>query len=194
LKTWWIMGFCALVLLLAAPAAAHDVERPRGNLTLDERLAHQREVVRHDRLVLRFFRNHRWLLARYNPYRPSALRELRFHRAQLAWTARELAETQRSIAAREARERAARLRRATPAAAIRAVFGRYWSQAMAVARCESGLSLWAQNGQYLGLFQMGSHERVTYGHGSTALAQARAAHRYFVASGRTWSPWSCKPW
>ena len=65
---------------------------------------------------------------------------------------------------------------------------------MAVARCESGLSLWAQNCQYLGLFQMGSHERAVYGHGPTALAQARAAHRYFVAAERTWGPWSCKPW
>jgi hypothetical protein len=163
-------------------------------MTLDERHAHQHEVVRHDRQVLRFFRNHRWMLARYNPYRPSATRELRFHRAQLEWTARELAETRRAIAARQARERAARLRRATPAAAIRAVFGRYWDQAMAVARCESGLSLWARNGQYLGLFQMGSSERRLFGHGPSVEEQARAAYRYFVASGRDWSPWSCKPW
>ena len=26
------------------------------------------------------------------------------------------------------------------------------------------------------------------------IAQARAAHRYFTASGRTWGPWECKPW
>jgi hypothetical protein len=74
------------------------------------------------------------------------------------------------------------------------VFGSYWQQAVAVARCESGLSVWAQNGQYLGLFQMGSSERSIYGHGSTPLAQAIAAHRYFVASGHDWSPWQCKPW
>ena len=79
-------------------------------------------------------------------------------------------------------------------AAIRHVFGSYWQQAVAVARCESGLSVWAQNGQYLGLFQMGSSERSIYGHGSTPLAQAIAAHRYFVASGHDWSPWQCKPW
>lgn len=192
MKTW-ILGVCSLTLVLAAPAAAHVSERPKRSTTLEQRLAYQREVIRHDRQVLRFFRNHRWLMARYNRFRPSALRELRFHRAQLAWTARELAETRRAIAAREARRRSARLRLAAPAAAIRTVFGRYWRQAMAVARCESGLSLWARNGQYQGLFQMGSHERATYGHGATALAQARAAHRYFVASGRTWRPWSCKP-
>ena len=58
---------------------------------------------------------------------------------------------------------------------------------------ESGLSTWAQNGQYLGLFQMGSSERALYGHGSTAYAQVLAAHRYFSASGRDWSPGQCKP-
>ena len=80
--------------------------------------------------------------------------------------------------------------------AIYQVFGPYASQAMAVARCETGgtFSIYAQNGQYLGLFQMGSHERYTYGHGYSALAQARAAYRYFLASGKDWSPWSCKPW
>ena len=63
-----------------------------------------------------------------------------------------------------------------------------------VARCESGYSVNAQNGQYLGLFQMGSNERRLFGHGESALVQAQAAYRYFVRSGRDWSPWSCKPW
>ena len=74
------------------------------------------------------------------------------------------------------------------------VFGSYCQQALAVSRCESGLRTDAQNGQYLGLFQMGSNERRLFGHGDSAAEQARAAHRYFVASGRDWSPWSCKPW
>jgi hypothetical protein len=78
---------------------------------------------------------------------------------------------------------------------IRAVFGpRYDDQAVAVASCESGLSVWAKNGQYLGLFQMGSYARSRYGHGWNAWAQARAANHYFRDSGRDWSPWSCKPW
>jgi len=82
-----------------------------------------------------------------------------------------------------------------PRAAIAHVFGVYASEAIAVSSCETGgtFDVWASNGQYLGLFQMGSSERRTYGHGSTALAQARAAWRYFVASGRDWSPWSCRP-
>lgn len=74
------------------------------------------------------------------------------------------------------------------------VFGRYCSQALTVARCESGLSPYAVNGQYFGLFQMGSSERSIYGDGRTAYAEAGAAFRYFVASGRDWSPWACKPW
>jgi hypothetical protein len=78
---------------------------------------------------------------------------------------------------------------------IRAVFGKYGEQAIRVSRCEAGLTVTAHNGQYLGLFQMGSWERRTYGHHpSSPWVQARAAYRYFVASGRDWSPWSCKPW
>ena len=79
---------------------------------------------------------------------------------------------------------------------IRKVFGpRYGGEAVRVARCESGLRPWARNGQYRGLFQMGTAERKRYGHGSGAWMQARAARRYFVASGRDWSPWDrkCRP-
>ena len=77
---------------------------------------------------------------------------------------------------------------------IRQVFGRYGDQAVRVAYCESRLSIWAHNGQYLGLFQMGYSERAHYGHSWDAWGQARAAYRYFVASGRNWGPWQCKPW
>lgn len=77
---------------------------------------------------------------------------------------------------------------------IRHVFGRYGDQAVRVAKCESGLSEWARNGQYLGLFQMGSSERRIYGHGNNPWAQSRSARAYFFDSGRDWSPWSCKPW
>ena len=73
------------------------------------------------------------------------------------------------------------------------VFGPYCKQALAVSWCESKWYVWAVNGQYRGLFQMGSSERARYGHGPGAWAQSRAAHRYFVDSGRDWSPWSCKP-
>ena len=77
---------------------------------------------------------------------------------------------------------------------IRETFGRHGDAALRVAWCESGpWGTTAQNGQYKGLFQMGRYERATYGHGPCAEVQAAAAHRYFVASGRDWSPWACRP-
>ena len=81
-----------------------------------------------------------------------------------------------------------------PKAAICYVFGSYCSQALVVTWCESRHDRYAQNGQYLGLFQMGDFARGKYGHSTTAIGQARAAHAYFMESGRDWSPWSCKPW
>ncbi len=79
-----------------------------------------------------------------------------------------------------------------PRAAICDVFNSYCGEAVAIAWCESRLTTTAQNGQYLGLFQMGSHERSLFGHGATAHEQALAAHKYFVLSGRDWSPWGCR--
>lgn len=89
----------------------------------------------------------------------------------------------------------ARQGEAVPVAAIRLVFGEYAPQAIRVSACETGgtFSVSARNGQYLGLFQMGRYARGRYGHGSSALVQAQAAYRYFVDSGRDWSPWECKP-
>ena len=76
---------------------------------------------------------------------------------------------------------------------IRCVFGHHGTKAVAVARCESTLRTTARNGQYRGLFQMGAPERAKYGHGSTALAQAEAAKRYFDIAG--WRPWrACSKW
>jgi hypothetical protein len=82
-----------------------------------------------------------------------------------------------------------------PQRAICHVFGDYCGQALRVSSCETGgtYHVGAQNGQYLGLFQMGNYARSRYGHGTTALEQARAAYGYFRDSGYDWSPWSCKP-
>jgi hypothetical protein len=81
-------------------------------------------------------------------------------------------------------------------------------EALKVAEYESGekhwfggTCRWANNGQYLGCFQMGESERKKYGHskvwpyhGNNAWTQAKAAWRYYVATKKTWSPWECKPW
>lgn len=75
--------------------------------------------------------------------------------------------------------------------AIRIVFGPSARDALRVAWCESRFRPWARNGQYQGVFQMGSSERARFGHGRSALQQARAAHRYFRLAG--WRPWQCMP-
>ncbi|HYZ79308.1 MAG TPA: hypothetical protein VE596_18235 [Gaiellaceae bacterium] len=65
-------------------------------------------------------------------------------------------------------------------------------QAKRVSWCESRWNIWARNGEYLGLFQMGSRERRRYGHGNNAWAQSAAAHRYWLAVRRRWTPtWTC---
>ena len=105
---------------------------------------------------------------------------------------RQLTKTVGALRAKVQARDARRLAAMPPKAAICAVFGDYCQEAVSVAWCESRLRPTAQNGQYLGLFQMGSYERRLFGHGSSAREQAVAAHRYFVRSGRDWSPWSCR--
>ena len=124
-----------------------------------------------------------------------AKRQLRIHTLSLARTQKKAAAAKAALARRQ------KVRRLAAVAGCHArrtvicrVFGDHCQEALAVSRCESGLRTDAQNGQYLGLFQMGSSERRIFGHGSTAAEQANAAHRYFVASGSDWGPWSCKPW
>jgi hypothetical protein len=61
-----------------------------------------------------------------------------------------------------------------------------------VARCESNLERTATNGQYLGLFQLGSFARSRYlqGRWTDSYANALAAARYAREAGG-WGPWSC---
>ncbi len=146
--------------------------------------------------VIRFFQTHRWLLSDPRFQKEATLRlgiARRTLAASRARAALARAELHRRKAQAERMRLLASLER-SPQKAICHVFGDYCGEALRVARCESGYSVNAQNGQYLGLFQMGSSERQLFGHGETALEQARAAYRYFVRSGSNWSPWSCKPW
>jgi hypothetical protein len=146
--------------------------------------------------VIHFFEKHRWLLSDAR-FREEAKLRLRIAKRTLAAsrakTERGRARIARQRAEQEHRQLVAELR-GSPEKAICHVFGSYCGEALRVALCESGYSVSAQNGQYLGLFQMGSSERRLFGHGEDALEQAQAAYRYFVRSGRDWSPWSCKPW
>jgi hypothetical protein len=177
IRTLLLATVAAGIIAQTSPAAPHLIDHPR-HPGLKERARSQHHNVLHSRYVCRHGAgvNKRW------------------HCKALVWLGREYRQTLHKIEAMEQAKRDRQVGNLGATAAIRRVFGSYWQQAIAVARCESGLSVWAQNGQYLGLFQMGSSERSLYGHGSTAYAQAIAAHRYFVASGRDWSPWQCKPW
>jgi hypothetical protein len=177
--------------LLVTPAAAHD--SPVRSGTLEAQLRQHVRSLRHDRRVMHFFQTHRWLLS--DPrFQREAKRELASHRRHHALAQRRIAATRAAIEQRSRARRLAAVRLASPQAVICRVFGPHCEEALAVARCESRLHPSAHNGQYLGLFQLGSSERQLFGHGPSAVEQARAALRYFVASGRDWSPWSCKPW
>ena len=167
-----------------APAKAKVEQRA---LMLDERLEHKLAALRKYRGVIRFFENHRTLLA-------SAAQQGKA-KSSLVHAHERVRELTTSVAALRAKihtRDGRRLAKLPPRKAICTVFGSYCQEAVAVAWCESRLSTSAQNGQYQGLFQMGSYERSLFGHGSNAHDQSLAAHRYFVRSGRDWSPWACR--
>lgn len=182
------MCACALILLVL-PATAQS----RSDADLSAQLTRHLSTMKKDRQVLGFFKAHPWLLD--DPrFAVEAKRQYRLHSSSLARTTRRAAAAKRLIQRRAKARHLAAVAASSPKAAICRVFGNYCREALAVSRCESGLRTDAQNGQYQGLFQMGSNERQLFGHGPTPTQQAAAAHRYFVASGRDWSPWSCKPW
>jgi hypothetical protein len=171
----------------AEPRAAVAQQQTKKPLTLELRLEHSKRNARKARGTIRFYENNPELLAS-GAQRAKARAGLREAKHRLAKAERSIAKLRKAIAARDAR----RLASLPPKQAICKVFDSHCSQAVNVAWCESRLQVTAQNGQYLGIFQMGSYERQLFGHGSTAYAQAVAAHKYFVRSGRDWSPWSCR--
>ena len=186
-----VTGLCALVLC-ATPAAA----QAGTSAGLGGQLARHVGAMQTSTSVIRFFEKHRWLLSDPRFQKEATLR-LRLAKRTLAASRAKAVRNRVRIARQRAEQEHRRLvaeLRGSPEKAICHVFGSYCGEALRVARCESGYSVGAQNGQYLGLFQMGSNERRLFGHGESALEQAQAAYRYFVRSGRDWSPWSCKPW
>ena len=191
-----LVGLVAFCLVTQASAAAMQGETalaPRKakveqrTLTLDERLERKVTALRKYRGTIRFFESRRSLLIA-GDQRTQA-------RSSLAYAKKRVRQLTKTVAVLRAEVRARKTRKLAslpPRAAICNVFGSYCQEALAVAWCESRHSTRAQNGQYLGLFQMGSSERRLFGHGETASEQAVAAHRYFVRSGRDWSPWACR--
>jgi hypothetical protein len=189
-----LVGLLASVLVTQAAAAAMQVQTTatrKANvervMSLDERLERKLVAVRKYRGTIRFFHAHRRLLATAQ-HRTAARSALALAERRVRQLTKTIAVLRAKVHARDAR----RLEGLPPKAAICSVFGSDCRDAVAVARCESRLRTTAQNGQYLGLFQMGSYERQLFGHGPSARDQALAARRYFVRSGRDWSPWSCR--
>ena len=183
---------CALFLMVV-PATAQS----QSDAVLRAQLTNHLKTLKKDQQVVRFFQTHRWLLS--DPrFKFAATKEFARHRASLALHRQRLVSLKgalhRRTLERKRQRRFASLRSASPAVAICKVFGSHCGEALRVSRCESGLRIDARNGEYLGLFQMGSKERRLFGHGPTAIEQVKAAHRYYVASGRSWRAWSCKPW
>jgi hypothetical protein len=186
-----ITGLCALVLV-ATPAVAQAGSTADVSADLTRHMA----TMKKSTSVIRFFDTHRWLLSDPRFQKEAHLR-LGIARRTLAVSKAKATRARLALARRKAQAERKLLLASferSPQKAICHVFGSYCGQALRVARCESGYSVNAQNGQYLGLFQMGSSERRIFGHGASAIEQAQAAYRYFVRSGRDWSPWSCKPW
>ena len=189
-----LVGLFAFCLVTQASAATMqgDATKSSGKekveraLTLDERLERKVAALRTYRGTIRFYENRRSLLSSGEQH--AAKTSLAYAKKRV----RQLTKTVASLRAKLHVRTKRKLASLPPRAAICSVFGSYCQEALAVAWCESHLSTTAQNGQYLGLFQMGSYERRLFGHGSTARDQAVAAHRYFVRSGRDWSPWSCR--
>jgi hypothetical protein len=193
------------VLVLATQAAAATSEAqttttspPRAGKAANDRSAHpgvvldrKRAAARRLRGTIRFFESRRTLQGASGAPAVAAT-ALRRAKRRLARVRKEIAYYERRVARWKEQREARRLAHAPPTVVIRTVFGRYARQALAIAWCESRWDVDARNGQYLGLFQMGSYERSLFGHGRTAHAQALAAHRYFVLSGRDWSPWGCR--
>ena len=190
-----LVGLLAFVLVTQAAAAAmkapSDVpskaRTAHQTLTLDQQLERKVVALRKYRGTIHFFRTHRSLF--------SAMAQRKAARSNLAYAERRASQLARTVVTLRAKLHARDTRKLAslpPRKAICTVFEGHCQEAIAVAWCESHLSTTAQNGQYLGLFQMGSYERRLFGHGSTAHEQAVAAHRYFVRSGHDWSPWSCR--
>jgi Lysozyme like domain len=190
-----LVGLLAFVLVTQAAAAAmqapssptRKAKTGQQELTIDEQLERKLAALRKYRGTIRFFKTHRELLST-GEQRASARSGLAYAERR----ARQLTQTVAALRAKVRKRETDQLASLPPKAAICAVFQDHCQEAVAVAWCESHLQTTAQNGQYLGLFQMGSYERRLFGHGPSAHAQAVAAHRYFVRSGRDWSPWSCR--
>ena len=188
-----MIAVAASFAVIAAPAAAATA--PKAAVKVDRkkvlhtRLTQRHHTVRNAHSTIAFFHSHPRILSNEGSG-PEARRLLSVASQRLADAEDDIDAIERELR----RIELVRQAQMSTTEVICEVFGRYCRQALAVSWCESRHSMYARNGQYLGLFQMGWSERARFGHGPNAWNQARAAYRYFTVSGRDWSPWSCRPW
>jgi hypothetical protein len=175
---FFFLPIASLMVALILWTAAADGHRLSGHpKTVEAKLKLAKKQVRHDRRALASLHRRGWTLIRPLDF------ALISHRVWLRQDITYVRRLQQRV-------------RPDVLAIICQVFGPYCAEAQRVALCEGGRpvpSVRARNGQYEGIFQMGSFARSRYGHGWDAWSQARAAYRYFIASGRDWSPWECRP-
>lgn len=184
-----VITYVALIELRDArgiASASSTATRDRYERIVDSERRHVRSIEQR-KTTLRFFRAHPEIFA--GPARVRAIGIRARTEARIAIERRELRALRRAIVRMEN----------DPQTAIRIVFGDGWlgQEALRVSYCETGgtFSIFARNGQYENIFQMGTWERRTYGWhtvGSSPLIAARAAKRYYDAAGG-WGPWECKP-
>lgn len=164
-----------------AQAATMQIHhKPFNNMTRGEKVSYLHKQIRHDHSIIRFWKNHLTLQVTYSD---TADTQTKWAKQSLRIATRNLHRLAITV------RHYSRISGSVPQIICR-VFREDCSMAERVAYRESRYSIYAQNGQYLGIFQMGSHERSTYatiGY-STAYEQIVAAHNYYLVSG--WSPWS----
>lgn len=187
---WRSVRYLAIILVsllgltVTSQAGATPRFLPHGtHLTVNQKVAYYERSIHKDQTAIAFIKSHMDLRSL------QMSSNLAWYRAALHWHKNLLARWQAKLGPPHLGGVAG------VQAIIRYVFGFSGSQAVEVSRCETGGTFWpgSHNGQYLGIFQMGSSERARYGDYSDAYGQARAAYAYFLASGSDWSPWECQP-
>lgn len=152
--------------------------KPFNKMSRHGKIVFLKKQIRKDHSIIRFWHNHdqlrqvhRWIASKDTHWATVSLRIAKANLQKLAQSVYNVTGSVPHL--------------------ICQVFGKAeCANAVRVAYRESRFSINAVNGQYLGIFQMGSAERArfaTLGY-STAYEQIVAAHNYFLVSG--WSPWA----
>lgn len=180
-----LTALVGVVLLLATGTTAQATvlrlpHKPFSKMTVKQKVHYLKRQKWHDNSIIRWYKNNRDLASTD----AKATSDVRWARKSLVIVKRNLRKlnTVSVVAGGSVQQIICR------------VFGSQCAMALRVAYRESRYSIHAINGQYYGLFQMGSSERshfATIGY-STAYEQTVAAHNYYLVSG--WSPWSQTAW